>query len=87
MNALSPQSVGGTPVMIQLYVEDVDAVFNRAIAAGARALQPPQDKFYGNRSASITDPFGHQWGIATRKESLTVEEIGKRAAEMFKKGA
>lgn len=85
MQALSPQSVGGTPVMIHLYVEDVDAVFNRAVAGGARVLQPVEDKFYGDRSASILDPFGHQWGIATRKENLTPEEIAKRAAAMFEK--
>jgi PhnB protein len=86
MQALSPPSVGGTPVMIHLYVEDVDAVFNRAVAAGARVLQTVENKFYGDRSASIIDPSGHQWGIATRKENLTPEEIGKRAAAMFGKG-
>jgi len=86
MRALSPQTIGGTPVMIHLYVADVDAVFKNAIAAGAFELQPPQDKFYGDRSASITDPFGHQWGIATHKEDLTPEEIGKRAAALFGNG-
>jgi len=84
MRALSPQSIGGSPVMIHLYVEDVDAVFARAVGAGAAVLQPLEDKFYGDRSASIVDPFGHLWGIATRKENLTAEEIGRRAAALFK---
>lgn len=86
MRALSPQTIGGTPVMLHTYVADVDAVFKSALAAGAIELQPPQDKFYGDRSASITDPFGHQWGIATHKEDVTPEEIGRRAAAMFDKG-
>jgi PhnB protein len=86
MRALSPQTIGGTPVMLHTYVADVDAVFKEALAAGAVELQPPQDKFYGDRSASITDPFGHQWGIATHIEDVAPEEIGKRAAAMFDKG-
>jgi PhnB protein len=84
MRALSPPSIGGSPVMIHLYVEDVDAVFNRAVAAGASVLHPLENKFYGDRSASIVDPFGHLWGIATHKEDVTPEEIGRRAAA-FKK--
>lgn len=85
VHALSPQSIGGTPVMIHLYVSDVDAVFARALAGGAKVLQPVQDKFYGDRSGSLTDPFGHQWAIATRKENLSPEEIRTRAAAMAPK--
>jgi PhnB protein len=82
MGALSPQTVGGSPVMIHLYVEDVDAVFNRAVAAGATVLQPLEDKFYGDRSGSITDPFGHRWGIATHKEDVPPDELQRRAAAL-----
>ena len=82
MNALSPKSVGGTPVLIHLYVEDVDAVFQRSVQAGAKVLQPVQDKFYGDRSGTVIDPFGHQWSIATHKEDLSLEEIQRRAAGM-----
>jgi PhnB protein len=64
---------------IHLYVEDVDAVFARALALGAKACRPVSDQFYGDRSGVLTDPFGHVWGIATHKEDLTLEEIGRRA--------
>jgi PhnB protein len=76
----SPQSRGGTPVHLYLYVEDCDAVFGRAIAAGARELLPVQDQFYGDRSGGLTDPFGHVWYVATHKEDLSSEEIAARAA-------
>ncbi len=85
MKALGPQAVGGTPVMIHLYVPDVDATFSKAVAAGAKVLQPVEDKFYGDRSGTITDPFGHQWGLATHKEDVPPEEIRKRAAAMAAK--
>jgi len=85
VRALSPQSIGGTPVMIHLYVPDVDAVFARALAGGAKVLQPVEDKFYGDRSGSLTDPFGHQWAVATRKENLSAEEIRTRAAALAPK--
>src|SRR5262245_34064906 len=84
MQALSPQSVGGTPVLIYLYVDDVDTVVNRAVGAGAKVLQPVQDKFYGYRSGSILDPFGHLWGVATHKEDVTPEEMQKRMAALGK---
>lgn len=77
---LSPQSRGGTPVHIYLYVEDVDAVFERAIAAGAKQLLPVQDQFYGDRSGGVTDPFGHVWYIATHIEDVSGEEIMRRAS-------
>jgi PhnB protein len=78
---LSPLSRGGTPVHIYLYVEDVDAVFNRAIAAGAKELLPVKDQFYGDRSGGVTDPFGHIWYIATHIEDVAPDEIKKRAAQ------
>jgi PhnB protein len=78
---LSPTSRGGTPVHIYLYVEDADAMFNAAIAAGAKQLLPVQDQFYGDRSGGVTDPYGHIWYIATRIENVSPEEILRRAAE------
>lgn len=76
-----PRTWGGSPVMIHLYVEDADAVFDRAVAEGATVLKPVIDQFYGDRSGSIEDPFGHTWHIATHTEDLSEEEIGKRAAK------
>jgi PhnB protein len=80
MDARGPESFGGTPVLIHLYVEDVDTVAKQAAAAGARELRPVQDQFYGDRSGMFADPFGHKWNISTHKEDLSAEEIGKRAA-------
>ncbi|MGH7845656.1 MAG: VOC family protein [Candidatus Binatia bacterium] len=77
-----PQALGGSPVSILLYVEDVDAQFNQAVAAGARVLKPVADQFYGDRSGTLEDPFGHVWTIATHKENLTFEEIRNRAAQV-----
>lgn len=79
-NIRGPESLGGTSVMIHLYIEDVDTVAKRAVAAGAKELRPVQDQFYGDRSGLFADPFGHQWNISTHKEDLSAEEIGKRAA-------
>ncbi len=79
MNARSPKSIGGSPVTIHLYVDDVDAVAGKAIAAGGKELRPVKDQFYGDRAGTIEDPFGHIWYIATHKEDLSPEEIGKRA--------
>ena len=79
MGARSPQTFGGSPVSILLYVEDVDKLVAQAIAAGAKLKRPVENKFYGDRSGSVEDPFGHVWHIATRKEDLTLEEIRKRA--------
>jgi PhnB protein len=80
IDALGPLSVGGSPVSLHLYVEDVDAVVARAVAAGATLTRPVADQFYGDRVGGITDPFGHRWFIATRKEDLSSEEIHRRAA-------
>jgi PhnB protein len=88
MGYRGPQALGGTPVSILLYVEDVDKRFNQAIAAGAKVLRPVQDQFYGDRSGTLTDPFGHVWTIATHKEDLSPEEIDKRfQAHMKKQGS
>jgi PhnB protein len=79
----SPKSLGGTPVKIHLYVEDVDAAVSRAYDAGAKILQPVKDEFYGDRNGSFEDPFGHIWFIATRKENVSPEEIQRRFAKFF----
>jgi PhnB protein len=81
--ALSPVSVGGTPVSIHLYVDDVDAVVARATQAGATILRPVKDEFFGDRTATLTDPFGHRWQIATRKEEISPAEMQRRWAAMF----
>lgn len=86
MGASSPQSVGGTPVFLMVYVEDVDAVFAQAIDAGGEMVRPVQDQFYGDRSGTLSDPFGHLWTLATHMEDLSSEEIGKRMAAMGGKG-
>jgi PhnB protein len=80
LNALSPKTIGGTPISMHLYVADVDAVVARAVDAGAKLIRPVADQFYGDRTGGIEDPFGHRWFIATHKEDLTMEEIEKRAA-------
>ncbi len=85
MGAHSPQHFGGTPVSMLLYFDDVDAVFRRAIAAGSAELKPVQDQFYGDRTGTLKDPFGHQWTIATHIEDITPEEAGKRAAALHAK--
>ena len=78
MGFQGPQALGGTAVSICLYVEDVDTLFQRALDAGAKQQRQVQDQFYGDRSGTLEDPFGHVWTIATHKEDLTPEEIGKR---------
>ena len=85
MKSLSPTTIGGTPVSLYLYVEDVDKTFNLAVAEGGKSLFPVQDRFYGDRHGSIQDPFGHIWSIATHIKDLTEEEIKKAAEEAFSK--
>jgi PhnB protein len=80
MGAVSPDSVGGTPVTLMIYVEDVDAFTDNAIAQGLQVMRPVEDQFYGDRSGQFKDPFGHQWCFATHKEDLTPEELQQRAA-------
>jgi PhnB protein len=81
--AMSPKSVGGTPVVLSLYVDDVDDVFRRAIAEGATKLQGVEDQFYGDRSGSFEDPFGHRWYIATHIEDVPPEEMAERSAKVM----
>ena len=80
MNFRAPQAGAGTSVSLMLYVEDVDSFIEKAVAAGAKIERPIKDEFYGDRTGTIKDPYGHMWHIATHKEDLTMEEIGKRAA-------
>ena len=75
----SPQTVGGSPVSLMIYVEDVDTVFNRAVEVGATVKEAVADKFYGDRNGTVVDPFGHIWHIATHKEDLSMEEMEQRA--------
>ena len=83
MGASSPKSVGGTPVTISVYVEDVDAVFEAALAAGATELRAVENQFYGDRSGQFEDPFGHHWNVATHVEDVPPDEMERRAAEMM----
>jgi PhnB protein len=83
MDCRGPQSIGGTPVTIHMYVEDVDAAFSKAVAAGAQVRMPLADMFWGDRYGVLADPFGHAWSLATHKEDLTPEDIGKRAQAAF----
>ncbi|HEX6162716.1 MAG TPA: VOC family protein [Vicinamibacterales bacterium] len=75
---MSPKSRGGATSSVMLYTDDVDAVFKRAVAAGARADMPPTDMFWGDRMGNLTDPFGHTWAIATHKEDVSPAEMEKR---------
>ena len=85
MDARGPQSIGGTPVSLMLYFEDSDAVTARAVSAGAKMLRPVQDQFYGDRSGTLADPFGHLWSVATHKKDVSPEEMAKGAADWAKK--
>jgi PhnB protein len=78
-----PRSIGGSPVAIMVYVEDVDATFAKAMSAGATETQPLEDKFYGDRAGSFEDPWGHRWHVASHVEDVSAEEMDKRMAEMM----
>ena len=82
MDIRGPRSRGGSSVTIHVYVEDVDATFERAVAAGAKSLRPVENQFYGDRSGQFEDPFGHRWNLATRVEDVSPEEMARRAAEV-----
>ena len=82
MGIRGPRSVGGSPVTIHLYVEDVDATFERAVSAGATVLRPVEDKFYGDRGGEFEDPYGHRWSIASHVEDLSTEEMEQRMGQM-----
>jgi PhnB protein len=84
MGYRSPRSLGGSSVSILLYLENVDTVFERALKAGARAQRPVADQFYGDRSGTLEDPFGHVWTIATHVEDVPAEEMERRAAAAMK---
>lgn len=82
MGAVGPKADGGWSVGLNVYVEDCDAVFDRAVAAGAKVVRPLADQFYGDRSGTIEDPFGHKWTIATHKEDVSPEELKARMAKL-----
>ena len=84
MGFRSPQTLGGAGVSLMVYVEQVDAVFQRAIAAGAKELRAVQNQFYGDRSGTLQDPFGHVWTISTHVEDIPPEEMHRRSQEMVK---
>ncbi len=85
MGIRGPQSFGGSPVILGLYVADVDAVAERAVAAGARVLRPVKDQFYGDRSGTFEDPFGHVWTFATHTEDVPPEEMRRRFEDAMKR--
>lgn len=85
MGARGPQSIGGTPVSLNIYVEDADALFEKAVAAGATVLMPLVDQFWGDRWGMLTDPFGHIWSVASHVADLSQEEIDKASEEYFSK--
>lgn len=84
MNCHSPKSLGGTGIYLYMYVQDADAIFRKAVAAGATPTMPVMDMFWGDRFGQIQDPFGHIWGIATRKKDMSTEEITKAGQGFFK---
>ncbi|MGH7357380.1 MAG: VOC family protein [Candidatus Rokuibacteriota bacterium] len=84
MGARGPRAFGGAAVSLHLYVEDVDTTVAAAVAAGAKLLRPVEDKFYGDRSGTIEDPFGHHWHVSTHKEDVSPDEMARRAAAMGK---
>ena len=83
MGGKSPKTIGGSPVTISVYVEDVDSVFKQALAAGAKEVRALENQFYGDRSGQFEDPFGHQWNVSSHIEDVSPEEMAKRAGEMM----
>jgi PhnB protein len=83
---VGPKALGNTPVSLMIYVEDVDARFQQAVNAGATVLRPVVNQFYGDRSGSLEDPFGHQWTIGTHVEDVPNDEIARRMAAMSAEG-
>ena len=83
MGAVSPETVGGTPVQLLVYVEDVDAFTAKALAEGLTVMRPVKNQFYGDRSGQFKDPFGHVWSFATHIEDVSPEEMNSRAAAAF----
>ena len=87
MGARGPESIGGSPVMLHLYVENVDALVDRAVQAGGKLERPVADQFYGDRGGLITDPFGHKWWIATHVEDVPPDELERRSKAAFGGGS
>ena len=87
MGVKSPKSLGGSAGSLMVYVKDVDASFKQATAAGATAKQPPTDMFWGDRSCKLTDPYGHDWMLATHIEDVSPEEMDKRSKDFAEKMA
>lgn len=83
MGCRSPESLGGSTSMLHLYLENVDSAFERAVQAGGKPVMPVADMFWGDRYGKVADPFGHEWGLATHKEDLTLQEVDKRAEAFF----
>jgi PhnB protein len=84
MGARGPQAFGGSPASLWVYVENSDALFNKAVSAGAKVQMPMEDQFWGDRAGAVADPAGYTWWIATRKEDLTPTDVQHRSAEVFK---
>lgn len=85
IDARGPLHYGGSPVSILLYVDDVDTLFKQAVAAGGTEVRPVADQFYGDRSGTLKDPFGHSWHLSTHKEDVSPEELNRRMAALAKK--
>ncbi|MYB09833.1 MAG: VOC family protein [Acidimicrobiia bacterium] len=83
MGVIGPKKIGGTAVTVMVYVEDADATFAKAVAAGATAERPVETHFYGDRGGQFTDPFGHRWNVSTHVEDVAHDELARRSAEMF----
>jgi PhnB protein len=83
MGAIGPRAVGGSPVVVSVYTEDVDDTLKRALEAGAKEVRPVETQFYGDRACQFEDPFGHRWSVATHVEDVSPEEMDRRAAEMM----
>jgi len=83
MGSIDPKALGGSPVTLSVYVEDVDKTFKEAMNSGATELQAVEDKFYGDRSGAFQDPWGHKWNVMTHIEDVSPEEMEKRAAEFM----
>ena len=84
MGFKGPESLGGTPVSLMVYVDDVDKIYPQALSAGGKEVRPLQNQFYGDRSGTLTDPFGHVWTISTHVEDVSEEELAKRAEAAMK---
>ena len=83
MDVIGPKKIGGTAVTVMVYVEDADATFAKAVAAGATAERPVETHFYGDRGGQFIDPFGHRWNVSTHVEDVAPDELARRSAEMF----